>query len=73
MTYNNTCIKLKYIEQNYNSINFNTNLYSNLFHLKFVLLTMASTISQWVICFGFTQNNQLQFFFFLFNKFHKIG
>jgi hypothetical protein len=34
---------------------------------------MASTISQWVLCFGSTQNNQLQCFFLFLNKGHKIG
>jgi hypothetical protein len=34
---------------------------------------MASTISQWVLCFGSTQNNQRQCFFFFYNQVHKIG
>jgi pentatricopeptide repeat protein len=34
---------------------------------------MATTISQGVLCFHSTENNQLQCLFFLFNKIHRFS
>jgi hypothetical protein len=48
---------------------------SNIFYLSSQVLlchTMASTISEWVPCFGSTQNNRLQCFFHFLIKVHKI-
>ncbi len=65
-----------------NGVNFSTetlkafgNTLDNFYLSSQVLVchTMTSTISQWVLCFGSTQNNWLQCFFFFFNKVHKIG
>jgi len=55
-------------ELNWNSIDFKFNLHSNLIHLRCVCHTMASTISQWVHCFGSTQNNWLKFFLLSFQQ-----
>ncbi len=43
MTFHKACIELKDIEQNYNSIDFKFNLYSNLIQIRFVWYIQWST------------------------------